>query len=99
MQKSRDGTLKFRFVLHDGLRLNLLIPVLEKIYTVCIFFAGRCSLSCSFCATGRMGLLRPVDCCRNFDQYAKSTRNAWRSMKSRSPSGAGMGEPLLNYKM
>ncbi|MBK7879765.1 MAG: 23S rRNA (adenine(2503)-C(2))-methyltransferase RlmN [Saprospiraceae bacterium] len=102
MQKSRDGTLKFRFVLHDGLKIeSVLIPVLEKNrYTVCISSQAGCSLTCSFCATGRMGLLRQLTVAEIFDQYAEVNKKCLEVYEKPVSNVVymGMGEPLLNYK-
>ena len=62
MQISFDGTRKYRFNLHDNLKIeSVLIPVPEdERYTLCISSQAGCSLTCTFCATGRMGLLRQL---------------------------------------
>ena len=55
-QISEDGTIKARFRLHDGFNIeSVLIPVLdENRFTVCVSSQVGCSLTCSFCATGKM---------------------------------------------
>jgi 23S rRNA (adenine2503-C2)-methyltransferase len=102
MQQSNDGTLKFRFKLHDGYLIeSVLIPVAEEDrYTLCVSSQAGCSLSCKFCATGQMGLLRHLTASEIFDQYM------WVNAKCIELYGKpltnivymGMGEPLLNYK-
>ncbi|HUR31271.1 MAG TPA: hypothetical protein VMZ69_07545, partial [Saprospiraceae bacterium] len=58
-QNSADGTIKTRYKLHDGYKIEtVLIPVPEdKRYTACVSSQVGCSLTCSFCATGQMGRL------------------------------------------
>jgi len=57
VQHSNDGTIKTRFLTHDGHRIeSVLIPVpSDDRFTVCVSTQVGCSLTCSFCATGRMG--------------------------------------------
>jgi len=60
VQRSLDGTIKSRFRLHDDhLIESVLIPVpADERYTVCVSSQVGCSLTCKFCATGRMKRLR-----------------------------------------
>ena len=53
-QYSEDGTVKSRFLTHDGHRVEgVLIPTEERL-TACVSSQIGCSLSCKFCATGYM---------------------------------------------
>ena len=63
LQRSSDGTLKGRFRLHDGHLIEaVLIPVpADNRFTVCVSTQVGCSLTCTFCATGRMGRIRNLD--------------------------------------
>ena len=72
-QKSADGTIKSRFALYDGHKIeSVLIPVdREKRYTVCVSTQVGCSLTCSFCATGKMKRIRNLDAAEIVDQYFK----------------------------
>jgi 23S rRNA (adenine2503-C2)-methyltransferase len=100
-QHSADGTVKSRYVLHDGYKIeSVLIPVVEdKRATACVSSQVGCSLTCSFCATGRMGRIRNLTAAEIYDQAFETDR------VSRSTLGypltnivyMGMGEPLLNY--
>ncbi len=101
-QKSIDGTIKFRFRLHDGLHIeSVLIPVPEnERYTICLSSQAGCSLSCRFCATGKMGLLRQLTASEIFDQYMFINRIN-EQLYHKPVSNIvymGMGEPLLNYR-
>jgi len=102
VQYSTDGTVKFRFKLHDGYMIeSVLIPVdEEERYTVCVSSQAGCSLTCKFCATGQMGLLRNLTASEIFDQYTEVNR-CCQERYGRKLSNIvfmGMGEPLLNYK-
>lgn len=101
-QRSLDGTIKFRFKLFDGAFIeSVLIPVEEKKrFTVCVSSQVGCSLSCSFCATGKMKRVRNLDAGEIYDQV-------WMvNEKCKEIYGhpltnivyMGMGEPLLTYK-
>ncbi|MEP7197174.1 MAG: 23S rRNA (adenine(2503)-C(2))-methyltransferase RlmN [Saprospiraceae bacterium] len=102
LQTSRDGTIKFRFKLFDGKMIeSVLIPVDDKgRYTVCVSSQVGCSLTCTFCATGQMGLLRQLSASEIFDQYIEVNKKCLEvySNKISNVVFMGMGEPLLNYK-
>ncbi len=101
-QYSSDGTIKFRFKLHDGhLIESVLIPVPEdNRYTVCVSSQVGCSLTCSFCATGRMKRIRNLDGAEIFDQYVLVNRVCEEEYGHPLTNVVymGMGEPLLAYK-
>ena len=102
VQHSVDGTIKFRFRLYDGHLIEaVLIPVVrDKRYTVCVSSQVGCSLSCTFCATGRMKRIRNLDAGEIYDQVV------WVNRVSEQQFGhpltnivyMGMGEPLLAYR-
>lgn len=101
-QFSADGTIKFRFTLHDGHKIeSVLIPVAQdQRYTVCVSTQVGCSLTCSFCATGRMKRVRNLEAAEIVDQYMLVNRQCLE--KYGTPLSnivyMGMGEPLLNYR-
>lgn len=101
-QTSMDGTMKFRFKLFDGKMIeSVLIPVDDsERYTVCVSSQAGCSLTCSFCATGRMGLLRQLSASEIFDQYIHVNEHCLETYGKKLSNIVfmGMGEPLLNYK-
>jgi 23S rRNA (adenine2503-C2)-methyltransferase len=102
MQKSLDGTIKYKFKLIDGHFIeSVLIPVTdEDRYTLCVSSQSGCSLSCSFCATGQMGLLRQLRASEIFDQYFQVNASCIKEYQKSITNIVymGMGEPLLNYK-
>ena len=69
-QYSSDGTVKSRFKTHDGhLIEGVLIPT-EKRITACVSSQIGCSLTCAFCATGKMERKRNLDFEEIYDQVA-----------------------------
>ncbi|MBV6652405.1 MAG: 23S rRNA (adenine(2503)-C(2))-methyltransferase RlmN [Mameliella sp.] len=102
VQHSTDGTIKSRFRLHDGhLIESVLIPVpADNRYTVCVSSQVGCSLSCTFCATGRMKRLRNLDAAEIYDQVVMVNQQceAHYDHPLTNIVYMGMGEPLLAYK-
>jgi 23S rRNA (adenine2503-C2)-methyltransferase len=101
-QKSNDGTIKCRFKLHDGHKIeSVLIPVPDSDrYTVCVSSQVGCSLSCAFCATGMMKRMRNLDGAEIYDQYVLINEMCEEEFGHPLTNVVymGMGEPLLNYK-
>mgnify|MGYP006293007215 FL=1 len=101
-QNSADGTIKSRWRLHDGhLVESVLIPVPEeKRFTVCVSCQVGCSLSCKFCATGRMKRLGNLDAAEVFDQVVLVNQQSLEVFGHPLTNIVymGMGEPLLAYK-
>jgi 23S rRNA (adenine2503-C2)-methyltransferase len=100
MQKSSDGTIKNAFKLADGNVVEgVLIPTTDRV-TACISSQVGCSLTCKFCATGKMDRLRNLNPEEIYDQVAiireQATDNYNRQLTNIVMMG--MGEPLLNYK-
>ena len=100
-QISLDGTIKSRWRLHDGhLVESVLIPVPEeKRFTVCVSCQVGCSLTCSFCATGRMKRVRNLDAAEIFDQVVLVNQQSLEVFGHPLTNIVymGMGEPLLAY--
>ena len=99
-QISKDKTIKCAFGVEDGKIVEgVLIPTTSRM-TACISSQVGCSLSCTFCATGRLKLLRNLTAGEIFDQVAYLKKEA--ETRYQTPLSnivyMGMGEPLLNYK-
>ncbi len=100
-QESADGTIKSRYQLHDEHKIEtVMIPVVEeKRSTACVSSQVGCSLTCSFCATGKMGRIRNLTAAEIYEQAFRT------HLLSEEKLGfpltnivyMGMGEPLLNY--
>jgi len=102
VQQSSDGTIKTRFKLHDGhLIESVLIPVPDDSrFTVCVSSQVGCSLSCTFCATGRMKRLRNLEAAEIYDQVVQVNKQAMEHFDHPLTNIVymGMGEPLLAYR-
>jgi 23S rRNA (adenine2503-C2)-methyltransferase len=100
LQKSSDRTIKSAFRMYDGSVVEgVLIPTASRM-TACISSQIGCSLTCKFCATGKLKLLRNLDAGEIVDQVV-AIRNMSESEYGIPLSNIvymGMGEPLLNYK-
>jgi len=102
VQHSADGTIKSRYRLHDGHLIEaVLIPVVkDNRFTVCVSSQVGCSLTCKFCATGRMKRVRNLDAAEIYDQVVLVNRQAEEifGYPLTNIVYMGMGEPLLAYK-
>jgi 23S rRNA (adenine2503-C2)-methyltransferase len=99
-QKSTDRTIKSAFKLADGAVVEgVLIPTPKRM-TACISTQVGCSLSCDFCATGKLKRMRNLNADEIYDQVVKISQQAEEnySIPLSSIVYMGMGEPLLNYK-
>lgn len=98
-QRSEDGTVKCAFKTHDGHVVEgVLIPTPTRL-TACISSQIGCSLSCSFCATGKLKRLRNLSAGEIVDQVVLIDTIAQHYYKQSLTNIVymGMGEPLLNY--
>ncbi len=100
VEESSDGTIKSRFLLHDkNLVEGVLIPQ-NKRMTACISSQVGCSLSCVFCATGKIDRIRNLSSAEIYDQVVLIANQAIEKYDTSLSNIVfmGMGEPLLNYK-
>ena len=100
-QNSNDGTIKSRYKLHDGNKIEtVMIPVVDdKRSTACVSSQVGCSLTCSFCATGKMGRIRNLTAAEIYDQAFETNKLSIEALGYPLTNIVymGMGEPLLNY--
>ncbi len=99
-QISKDKTIKCAFTIEEGKVVEgVLIPTNSRT-TACISSQVGCSLSCTFCATGRLKLLRNLSAGEIVDQvvYLKNQAEERYGQNLTNIVYMGMGEPLLNYK-
>lgn len=92
-----DGFVKYLFRLRDGALAEAVRIPLEKegCFTVCLSSQAGCAMGCTFCATGRMGLIRNLEPWEIVGQFL-----AVRAEAPGVVTGAvfqGQGEPLHNY--
>jgi len=99
-QRSNDGTIKVAFKSFDGhITEGVLIPTENRV-TACISSQVGCSLACTFCATGRLKLMRNLSAGEVYDQVLLLTKMSEEAYGQKLTNIVlmGMGEPLLNYK-
>ena len=73
---SSDGTIKTKFKLHDGNFVEGVLIPKDKRMTACISSQVGCSLSCSFCATGTLGLTRNLTASEIYRQVVYISRKS-----------------------
>ncbi|UZN04847.1 23S rRNA (adenine(2503)-C(2))-methyltransferase RlmN [Cellulomonas sp. S1-8] len=97
-------TVKTLYHLFDGAKVESVLMRYANRTTLCVSSQAGCGLACSFCATGKMGLLRNLSTAEIVEQV----RQAGRALAAGEVPGGvtrlsnvvfmGMGEPLANYK-
>lgn len=93
-----DATKKALITLADGNKIEtVLMPNAREQYTVCVSSQIGCAMTCTFCATGTMGLKRNLTADEIIDQI-----RYWRMQdvdrRITNVVFMGMGEPLANYE-
>lgn len=99
-QISDDGTVKCVMSTYDRKVIeSVLIPTSAR-KTACISSQVGCSLSCAFCATGKLKRLRDLDYSEIYDQVVAVNQLSLDTYKTPLTNIVymGMGEPLMNYK-
>src|SRR5438128_6513002 len=93
---SEDGTRKFIFPLEDGKRIeSVLIPDEDRL-TLCLSTQVGCTLDCTFCLTGQMGLQRNLRAHEIVGQVLAAQRLLPKDRPITNLVLMGMGEPLAN---
>ena len=95
-----DPFIKYALELNDGQIIETVrIPLeYEGRFSVCVSSQAGCGLSCAFCATGRIGLLRNLQAWEIIEQI-RVVRRGLEDLKRQRVHGIvfqGMGEPLAN---
>ena len=95
---ARDGTQKYVFALPDGLQVeSVLIPEGKRL-TLCLSTQVGCTLDCSFCLTGKMGLKRNLQAHEIVEQVLTVQDHLRDHQSITSLVFMGMGEPLANIE-
>jgi 23S rRNA (adenine2503-C2)-methyltransferase len=103
-QTSSDKARKWLFRFHDGNEAETVFIPEDDRGAVCISSQVGCSLSCTFCHTGTMDLVRNLSAGEIVGQLmaARDSYGEWPSpSQDRLLSNIvmmGMGEPLINYE-
>ncbi len=99
MSSSDDSTIKTLIQLNDGALIEtVLMKHGDNRRTVCVSCMVGCPMGCTFCATGDMGLSRPLTGSEIIEQVIYFARLLKKT--NERVTGVvfmGMGEPLLNY--
>ncbi len=100
-QVSTDKTIKCAFGVDGQSQVieGVLIPTTSRM-TACISSQVGCSLTCAFCATGRLKMMRNLSAGEIVDQvvYLRNLATDKYATPLSNIVYMGMGEPLLNYK-
>ncbi|CAG0911985.1 unnamed protein product, partial [Cyprideis torosa] len=99
-QRASDGVRKWLFQLADGNAIEtVFIPDGER-RTLCVSSQVGCTLTCSFCATGRQGFNRNLSADEIIAQVLIASIQLADEYPERPVSNVvmmGMGEPLYNF--
>ncbi len=97
---NEDGTTKWLLGTHDGHLVEaVLIPTSRtNRATACISSQVGCGVKCSFCATGKLGMIRQLTAPEILEQLLVVREQALlESRQLRNVVFMGMGEPLHNW--
>ena len=98
IRHASDETKKFLLELSDGLRVeSVLIPDGNRL-TLCVSTQVGCTLDCSFCLTGTMGLKRNLKAHEIVEQVLTVQDHVQDRQSLTSLVFMGMGEPLANME-
>jgi 23S rRNA (adenine2503-C2)-methyltransferase len=96
-QLSSDGTRKFVLELADGRQVESVFIPDTPAMTFCISTQVGCAMSCGFCLTGKMGLVRNLTPGEIAGQVRVLAKATGLLDKPFNIVLMGMGEPLHNY--
>jgi 23S rRNA (adenine2503-C2)-methyltransferase len=97
-ETSRDGTVKYLLRLEDGRTVESVYLPEPRRVTFCISSQIGCPLACTFCLTGKMGLVRNLTAGEIAGQVAVLAEDFGLPANSYNLVLMGMGEPLNNYE-
>ncbi len=97
-----DPFIRYALASSDGSPIETVRIPLERPgrFSVCVSSQAGCALGCSYCATGRMGLLRNLEAWEIVEQVRVVRRDLDRGERQRVHGVVfqGMGEPLANLR-
>ena len=98
VQASKDGTIKFAWLLKDGhIVESVLIPERNH-YTLCLSTQVGCAMGCVFCHTAKMGFKRNLTSGEIATQALAALEHSSVGSEMKNLVFMGMGEPLANYE-
>lgn len=95
-QKSKDGTIKFLYKFHDGVRVEAVFMKYGYGNSLCISSQAGCKMKCSFCASTIGGLERNLTAGEMLAQVLKTVNITGEDIGHIVVMG--MGEPFDNYE-
>ena len=95
LKSKNEDTIKYLFETNDHKLIESVSMVDSERHTLCISSQIGCSVDCDFCATGKMGIIRNLNCGEIIQQLISIS--AERKQKITNIVFMGMGEPFLNY--
>lgn len=93
--RSDDQATKVLFACRDGKKIEAVQLAFRNHHSLCISSQVGCAFGCSFCATGKLGIIRQLTVDEITDQVFHFRSKELKS----SVSFMGMGEPLSNPKV
>jgi 23S rRNA (adenine2503-C2)-methyltransferase len=96
-QRSVDGTRKFVLELADARRIESVFIPDTPAMTFCVSTQVGCAMSCGFCLTGKMGLVRHLTAGEIVGQVITLASATGLLEQPFNIVLMGMGEPLHNY--
>ena len=97
-QRSTDGTRKLVLELADGRHIESVFIPDTPAMTFCVSTQVGCAMSCGFCLTGKMGLVRNLTPGEIAGQVRVLAKATGLLDKPFNIVLMGMGEPLHNYE-
>ena len=98
VQRSRDGSLKYRLLLDDEKAIETVLMPHSDHHTVCVSSQVGCGMGCDFCMTGKMGLIRNLEVSEIVNQVLEAWKDLPEGVSLRNIVFMGMGEPFHNYQ-
>ena len=95
IKSKNEDTIKYLFETNDHKLIESVSMIDSGRHTLCISSQIGCSVDCDFCATGKMGIIRNLNCGEIIQQLISIS--AERKQKITNIVFMGMGEPFLNY--
>ncbi|MBU1709504.1 MAG: 23S rRNA (adenine(2503)-C(2))-methyltransferase RlmN [Proteobacteria bacterium] len=105
-ESSKDGTVKYGFILDDGAVIeSVLIPEDDR-NTLCVSSQVGCAMKCAFCLTGTLGFTRNLTPAEIINQVTSVIDKIRANQSGQTLNSEkminnivfmGMGEPLLNF--
>lgn len=94
-QKSKDGTVKYLFRLHDGHKVESVLMKYKFGYSVCVSNQIGCKMGCTFCASAKIGFVRNLTPGEIVGQILKIQEHSGEKVSN--IVFMGIGEPFDNY--